>query len=124
MTKQSFPISYGVVPAEGPRTLERYVLTFAGAGSQYISLGDEMAISEEMNHVQAIYIDAADAGGVVTVTALQTGQRVRIPAARQGWFNMLFPPGVGDVRVDNTLAGVVYLTFANVPVAPQVWATT
>src|SRR5215217_7776178 len=115
MTRQSFPISYGVVPSEGPRTLERIAVVFGAAGSQYLNLGDEMSNAEEINHVQAIYIDAADAGGVVTVTALQTGHRVRIPNARQGWFNMLFPPGIGDVRVDNTAAGTVYLSYANVP---------
>lgn len=114
------PMFNTLVPDEGPVGLPLN-LDFSSDTTQsldYQNMQQRGFISE----IQGLWIDTNDAGGAITITVSVSGQRIIIPAHRQGFIALLVP---NPPRFQfDCASGQVKLIFTNFPVNTAIYSTT
>lgn len=117
----SFAVSNGLAPAEGPRVVP-VILDFTATPAE---ISGDFTIEEStgvVSFVQSVFIDNADNTSPLTLIIDVTGQRIVVPANRQGYFPVF---ATESFKWTARTAGVfrVGITFANVPMPTAIWAT-
>lgn len=90
-----------------------------------VELDLTFALSNKIiDQIQAVYIDASNAGAAFTVTVQSTNQRVTCAAGRQGWFPLLVSYPNGGALSFSGGDALVPVFLTNVPMPVGTWEAT
>jgi len=114
------PVYNGCDSGEGPQSVRGYFDAVAGESVKYDLT--YLADTQGFTGVQCIYIDNAENDGAFEIDVEETGQRIKCPAGKQGYFPLLVPGRAKFVaRHFGSGKKSVPLFFLNFTIAQGVW---